>query len=331
MMTSTHSHAFAGLIALAVLFAALTLTTPAQADAPPLAGKRILFMGDSITQHGRYITFMEYYLDKKFPGSQFDFFSLGLASETVSGLSEKAHPFPRPYAHERLRAALDIVKPDVVFACYGMNDGIYHPQSSDRMAAFQAGIHKLVAVCKADGAKVILLTPPPYDPVPAGGSVRPDGADDYSWLNPYVHYDSVLTDYAAWEMALPPADVQVIDLHTALSQYLAAQRQANPKFSLSPDGIHPAPVGNLLMAQTILTALGLPLHSDNLDSELAAINADPLFALVEKHNALRADGWTSYVGYTRGDTVKTASIDKTEQDAAAVQSKIDQMRSAGRH
>ncbi len=328
-MPLTLTRCFLCLIALAVSCAVLTFSAPARADPPPLAGKRVLFLGDSITQHGRYITLLEYYLDKRFPGSHFEFFSLGLSSETVSGLSEKAHPFPRPYVHERLWAALDLVKPDVVFACYGMNDGIYHPQSQDRMAAFQAGIKKLLAVCKAAHAQVILLTPPPFDPLPVSGATRPDGADDYSYMNPYAHYDSVLNDYAQWEKTLPAADAQVIDLHAPLLQYLMQQRRTNPKFSFSPDGIHPSPVGHLLMAQTILTSLGLPTHSDDLNKELAAVQADPLYALVEHHNSLRADGWTPYVGYTRGDSVKTFSIENAEQEAAAVQSKIDQLRSAG--
>ena len=273
-------------------------TASAQAPAPPLAGQRVLFLGDSITHHGAYVTFLEYFLEKRFSGSTFDFYSLGLSSETVSGLSEKVHPFPRPDVHDRLRAVLDLIKPDVVFACYGMNDGIYHPQSPARMAAFQAGIKKLIAACKAGGAKVVLLTPPPFDPQPVGGAVRPDGADDYSYLNPYTHYDTVLTEYARWEMTLPAGDAQVIDLHTPLLAYLMEQRRTDPKFAFSPDGIHPSSAGHLLMAQTILASLGLPWHSADLETELAAILADPLYMLIANRNSVRADGWASCVDDT---------------------------------
>ena len=57
--------------------------------------------------------------------------NLGLPGETVTGLSEPGHPFPRPNVHERFGRVLAGGKPDLVFACYGMNDGIYYPFSDD--------------------------------------------------------------------------------------------------------------------------------------------------------------------------------------------------------
>ena len=109
----------------------LLLAGPAVAqNVETLAGKKAVFLGDSITQAGGYITFTEYYLDKLYPQKNFDIYGLGLSSETVSGLSEKNHAggaFPRPCLFERLGRLLERVKPDVVFACYGINDGIYKP------------------------------------------------------------------------------------------------------------------------------------------------------------------------------------------------------------
>ena len=302
--------------------------TPAHAQTPSFSGKRVLFLGDSITQGGEYVTLIEYYLNKLYPKQHFDIISIGLSSETVSGLSEKAHPFPRPCLHERLWAALDVVKPDIVFACYGMNDGIYHPQSPERMAAFQSGIRKLIADDKAAGAETILLTPPPFDPVPVSGNVRPETADDFSYLNPFDHYDSVLADYARWELSLPAADAQVIDLHTPLSDYLAAQRKTNPAFRFSGDGIHPNDAGNLLMAETILNTLGVPLQIKDLAAGVTTVAADPLFGLVAKRRGTRSDGWLRYVGYNRDGAVKSNSIVETEQAATALQAQIDQRRSA---
>jgi lysophospholipase L1-like esterase len=95
-----------------------------------LAGKRVVFLGDSITQAGGYVAFTTYYLERLYPGKAFDVLDLGLASETLSGLSEEGHAggkFPRPYLFERLGRVLERAKPEVVVACYGMNDGIYLP------------------------------------------------------------------------------------------------------------------------------------------------------------------------------------------------------------
>ena len=100
-------------------------------DAEMLAGAgRVLFLGDSITYSGQYVELIEAYFVTRFPKRQIEFLNLGLPSETVSGLSEPGHAggaFPRPDLHERLARVLEKTKPDVVIACYGMNDGIYLP------------------------------------------------------------------------------------------------------------------------------------------------------------------------------------------------------------
>lgn len=299
-----------------------------RADQPPLAGQRVLVLGDSITQGGEYVSFVEYYLDKLYPDQNFDIVSIGLSSETASGLSEAAHPFPRPCIHERLWAALDMIKPTVVFACYGMNDGIYHPQSPERLAAFKAGINKLIGIDNACGAKTILLTPPPFDPDPVRGNTRPIDAADWSYLNPYDHYDSVLSDYSNWEMSLPSTTAQSIDLHTPLANYLANQKKSDPGFAFSRDGIHPNPAGNLLMAQTILRALGVQIPAGDLDQQLQTVTSDPLFKLVDHRRQTRSGGWLEYVGYTRDGFHKSQSIDGTEKTCADLQSQIDTLRKA---
>ena len=91
--------------------------------------------------------------------------NLGLPSETCSGLSEPAHPFPRPNVHERIGRALKKMKPDLVFACYGMNDGIYYPFSEERFEKYRIGIQQIIEKVKASGARLILMTPPSFDPV----------------------------------------------------------------------------------------------------------------------------------------------------------------------
>jgi lysophospholipase L1-like esterase len=56
--------------------------------------------------------------------------NLGLGSETASDLAPeenaghlKKYGFGRPFVSERLERALTATKPDLLFACYGMNDG----------------------------------------------------------------------------------------------------------------------------------------------------------------------------------------------------------------
>ena len=152
-----------------------------------LAGKRVVLLGDSITQQGTYVSFLEYYLLRENPGLEFDLISVGLSSETASGLSEDDHPFPRPCIHTRLDDVLAKTKPAVLFACYGMNDGIYHPASPEREEAYQKGILQLVEKAKAAGVeKVILLSPGTFE------GKKTFSEPPHGYKRPHADYDQVL-------------------------------------------------------------------------------------------------------------------------------------------
>lgn len=116
-----------------VSFILMSLTCPlawAGSLLDSIVGKRTVFLGDSITQAGTYVSFTSYYLQRLHPEKNFDVYPLGLSSETLSGLSEKGHAggrFPRPCLFERLGRLMEKVEPEVVFACYGINCGIYKP------------------------------------------------------------------------------------------------------------------------------------------------------------------------------------------------------------
>src|ERR1043165_3991793 len=86
--------------------------------------KTVLFLGDSITYSGQYVDDIAAFLVTRFPERPIGILNLGLPSETVSGLSEEGHAdgkFPRPNLHERLPRVLKEARPDLIFACYGMN------------------------------------------------------------------------------------------------------------------------------------------------------------------------------------------------------------------
>src|ERR1700730_16952615 len=68
-------------------------------------GERVVFLGDSLTNSGKYIDYTDPYLVTRFPERTFELINLGLSSETISGLSEPDHPFPRPNVHEPLERA----------------------------------------------------------------------------------------------------------------------------------------------------------------------------------------------------------------------------------
>jgi lysophospholipase L1-like esterase len=319
------SPCFAAVVVAAVF--ALAGVGQLRADAP-LANQRVLWLGDSITHQGAYITFVEFFLETTFPTQKFDIIEIGRPSETTSGLSEKTHPGPRPCIFDRLTRALNLIKPQTVVACYGMNDGIYHPQSPERMRAFEKGIHKLVDACHAAGAtRVILLTPPPFDKLPVTSLQKID-APDFSFRIPYEGYDSVLSDYAAWEKKLPPAEARVVDIHTPMRAYLHQQRQTNPQFSFVKDGIHPNPLGNLLMAEIILQGLGVTLNGipDDLNLELADLQVNPTCQLLAKQHQIRSDAWFNEVAATSVTPALASAVSNAEKQCADLQVRIDKLR-----
>jgi lysophospholipase L1-like esterase len=272
-----------------------------------LEGKRVVVLGDSITQNGAYVSFISYYLDRLYPQKNFDIYSLGLSSETVSGLSELGHikhGFARPCLFERFDRLLEKVKPEVLIACYGMNCGIYQPLDAERFQAFKDGITNLIQRGQSAGVKtVILITPPIYD-------VKKD--------DPKPTYDDVLAAYGQWEQTLKLKDVMVIDLHTEMRK----ARNDNPETVISPDRVHPGEAGHLLMARTILKGLGVTVPQE----DLATIKKDPLYNLVAKRRELRSKGWMPYIGYSRGKTFRADSVEKTEADAKKLQDEINALR-----
>lgn len=274
-------------------------------DVDTLAGKKTVFLGDSITQGGLYVSYTSYYLNRLYPEKNFDIIGLGLSSETLSGLSEKGHAggaFPRPCLSERLGRLLEKVNPDVVFACYGINDGIYLPLDEQRFTAFRDGVTNLIARCKESGVKeIFLVTPPIYDAPPGTGS----------------DYDTTMAAYAAWQMSLKIPDVQVIDLHTAMRKARDARKEP-----FSKDHVHPGNEGHLLMAKTILDGIGVKIP----DEAPSTIQADPMFEKVSQLRHDRSTRWMQHIGYTRGKTVTPHPLDDTETRAATRQKEIDVLR-----
>ena len=273
-----------------------------------IAGKRTLFLGDSITQAGTYVSFTSYYLQRLHPEKDFDIYPLGLGSETVSGLSEEGHAggrFPRPSLFERLERVLTKVKPKIVFACYGINCGIYKPLDEERFNAFKSGVKRLIAKSKKSGVEQIyIVTPPIYDATTKVGQ---------------FNYDSVMASYAAWEMTIKEEGVQVINLHSAMREARDARKKV-----FSGDRVHPGKEGHLFMATSILKGLGFETASEDVGEVLQ----DPLFKKVDQLRSFRGKQWMKHVGYTREKVVKPQPLGETEKTVSKMQAEINKLRRA---
>jgi lysophospholipase L1-like esterase len=291
--------------------------------------KTVLFLGDSITYGGTWVAWAETWFRITSRNFSTAFINLGLPSETVSGLSEPGHAggaFPRPDLHERLGRALDATRPDLVIACYGMNDGIYYPFSEERAKSHYDGIQRLRAAVLAKGAAIVHLTPPSFDPLPLKGRTLPAGRDTYP--SPYEGYDDVLAKYSEWLLARRADGWIVGDIHGPMVRHLVAQRKSKPDYTLAGDGVHPGPTGHWIMCREFLRLWGATpalLESESPDALLTSHPKGREIAdLVTRRQNLLRDSWLTKVGHKRPGM---AQGKPPEAIAAEVDSLLDRIRS----
>jgi lysophospholipase L1-like esterase len=267
--------------------------TGATTDRLPEDGSRVLFIGDSITQAGQYVLYVEAYLLTRFPDRSITVINHGLSSETAAGTSEPDHPFPRPCIHDRFARDVTDWRPDHVVACYGMNDGIYHPFDPELFARYQDGISRLIDRARNEAeARIDLMTPPPFDPYRR--QVGDPDARHFGYRYPAVDYDDVLDRFGEWVVSRRADDLLVADVHDAVDAHLDHLRADRASASLAPDGVHPDATGHWLIAQTLLLAWGAP-------AEVAEVHIDatePRARSGEIRDLSKADGalsfaWTS--------------------------------------
>lgn len=290
----------------------------------PLHNKKVLILGNSITQNGTYVDFLEYYLRKSYPKETLDITSIGLSGETISGDSEPNAPYPWPCIHSRLDKALQLIKPDLVISCYGMNDGIYSEKDVTRFNNYKNGIIKLIKKVKAANATLIILTPTPFDPNPVKANISFDG-EAQSYQHPYYKYGNVLFDYSNWLQTID--GINVIDLNTYLSHQLVAIKTQKADSTFIPDGVHPNPFGHFYMAKKILSDLYPKIQINEATSEIKHLKTDSLFITVSNRRKIRSEGWLNYIGYTaRGNTVKSEEINTTLKKIEQLDAIIKQLQ-----
>lgn len=275
--------------------------------------KRIVFLGNSITYNGKFVSYFDAYLTLNYPEKNLEIINVGLPSETVSGLSEAGHAngeFPRPDLRERLDRVLTQLEPDLVIANYGMNDGIYLPFDEARFNAFQNGIHWLHEVVEKSGAQLIHVTPPIYDE-------RKDPA-----------YANVLDIYSDWLVSLRyTKNWQVIDLHWPMRKALEERRNLNPDFAFAKDGIHPDESGHFLMAKIILLGLGEKVGQAKTIEELLEPfpNGIQVLSLIEKRQEILKLAWLSATKHQRPGIPLGLTLQEAQEKVAEINVEINKL------
>jgi len=229
---------------LPILLVAVSLR--AESLLPPNA--RVAVIGDSITEQKIYSKYIETYLLACTGRSDIKVFQFGWSGERAGGFAA------------RLENDLAVFNPDVATTCYGMNDGSYTAFTPQIGAEYEKNMRAVIAGLQKVGVKVMAIGSP--------GGVDPD-----FFTRPTIKgelYNENLAQLRDIAKKLAEENKQPFaNVHDTMMSALAKSKAALGKGygPFGGDGFHPAPAGQLLMAQAFLTALGF-------DGEIGTITMD---------------------------------------------------------
>ncbi len=290
-------------------------------QAEDLIGKRVVFLGDDITQLSNYVPLTAYYLQRGYTEESFDILNLAVADETLTGESEFSFArwkgWERPCLFTRLDKVLEYAKPKIVFAAYGMNDALAQDavvkggSPTNALPAFTNAVMNLVNKCKAAGVEhVILLTPPLYD---AQSALAGNATNVFD-------YSPILEIYDQWEKQLREdmSPIKVILVRRDLKKLV----EKNPDMAYSNDGVRPNEEAQLTIARAILNHLNLR-RDDTLTAE--QVTDDKLYQLVEKQCEARSAAWLTYLEAPMASGA-AEELMQAENEAKRLQKQIDAIR-----
>ncbi len=204
---------------------------------------RVVFYGDSITDQRLYSTFAESYVVTRFPKLDVTFTHSGWGGDRVGGGG--GGPVD-------LRLARDVFayKPTVVTIMLGMNDGSYRAFDQEIFERYANGYTHIVEALRqnAPGVRITAIIPSPFDDVTRDPKF-PGG------------YNAVLVRYGDFlkeQSAKQKFDVADMNAPVVAALVKAKALDAEGSAKISPDRVHPAPSGHLLMAAALLKAWHAP-------------------------------------------------------------------------
>lgn len=204
--------------------------------ATPIAKKKIVFFGDSITQagvnEGGYITKIQQYLNSKGTNNQYELIGKGISGNKVYDL------------YLRLEKDVLQLQPDVVLIYIGIND-VWHKTSGvgTDIKKYQQFYEALIEKMQAQKIEVVLCTPTVIGELKNNANQQDDDLNAYS---------NVVRQLAATYRC------KLVDLRQAFMQYEIEHNTANAeKGVLTTDRVHLNDNGNALVAREMIGVLGL--------------------------------------------------------------------------
>ena len=191
---------------------------------------RVLFIGDSITCNGTFLSHIQEYYRTHFPEDKVKCFNAGVSGGTV----KKSALF---YFEKDMKD----YSPTHAVVMLGMND-LWEP-----LEDYFEGMDTLLQMLYARGIPVTLCTPSPYD-----GGRAPETVSTRRTADKLTGFG-----YFCRGLAMKYG-ASVVDINGVMTDFLDAMQKKEPSFTLHwDDRVHPTPeLGHVVMALAFLRAQG---------------------------------------------------------------------------
>lgn len=226
--------------------------------------KKILFLGDSLTNAAEYMIYIDAFLKTRFPNVKVDILFGGIDGELIANMLT------------RYKEDVQDKKPDEVYILFGANDvnrGLYPDATEERKQKAiddsASNLGTLINQLKADGIRnITVLTPPTLDEREYAGASA----------NQRVGVSEGIKKLAEKYTEVAKAQrVRVIDLNTPTRAILEKHKDSGEVEIIKTDRIHPNRVGHFIMAseiiQNVYGSYGL-VASVNIDADAVSYRSD---------------------------------------------------------
>jgi lysophospholipase L1-like esterase len=202
----------------------------------------IVFIGDSITCGGFYITYLRLFYATRYPQRNIRMHDCGIGSDTAAGALSRIEW--DILSHKPNKATLMLGANDLGFRDYGADKTDVESLSKRNASLehYKEFMQKLAVRLLKDNIPIIFLTSTIYDQTAQIPSQNHFGFNDAL---------GTLADYL--QTLARKYNSSYVDFYHPLNAINAQQQQKDPSYTIiGPDRSHPGPIGHFVMAYTFL-------------------------------------------------------------------------------
>lgn len=197
-------------------------------------GDTWVFLGDSITHQCLYTQYVEDYYYTRYPKVRVHFHNAGVGGDRAQD------------ALNRFDGDVASFKPKYVTILLGMNDGAYTNYQQPVFDTYQKGMTTLLDKIAELGATAIPMTPTMFDALVSRKGAKPNPVKE-------MYYNGVLSLYGSWlREETSVRGLGFVDMWGPLNDLTFEKRKKEAAWTMIPDAVHPAPTGQVVMAEAIV-------------------------------------------------------------------------------